>query len=130
MKFFKLWLPVFLWCGIIFYLSGLPNLQTEWGVWDLLLRKLAHITEYLILTFLLYRAFKGSFGLSTFYLILYSGGLSFLYAISDEIHQRFVPTRSGNLEDVLIDAAGIVLFYIILKSIALLTEWGHPSKYS
>jgi VanZ family protein len=119
MKFLKLWLPVFIWSGIIFYLSSLPNLQTEWGFWDLILRKLAHITEYLILTFLLYRAFKRSFDLSTSSLIFWPSVLSFLYAISDEIHQRFVPTRSGNLEDILIDAAGIVLFYIILKNVSL-----------
>jgi len=119
MKLIKLWLPVFIWCGIIFYLSSLPNLQTEWGFWDLILRKLAHIIEYLILTFLLYRAFKRSFNLSASHLIFWSSVLSFLYAISDEIHQRFVPTRSGNLEDVLIDAVGIILFYIILKSVSL-----------
>jgi VanZ family protein len=119
MKFLKLWLPVFIWCGIIFYLSSISNLQSEWGFWDLILRKLAHITEYLILTFLLYRAFKRSFDLSASSLIFWPSVLSFLYAISDEIHQRFVPTRSGNLEDILIDAAGIVLFYIILKNVSL-----------
>ncbi len=115
MKLFKLWSPVFIWCGIIFYLSGLPNLQTQWGFWDFILRKAAHISEYLILCFLLYRAFKGSFSLSSSYLIFWPSLLSLLYAISDEIHQRFVPTRSGNLEDILIDTLGIAAFYIIFK---------------
>ena len=111
MKFLKLWFPVFIWCGGIFYLSGIPNLQTEWGFWDSILRKFAHITEYFILTFLLYRAIKKSFALSPSYLIFWPFILSFLYAISDEIHQNFVPTRSGNIGDVLIDALGIILFY-------------------
>lgn len=115
MKFVKLWLPVISWCGLIFYLSGIPNLSTNLGAWDIILRKIAHSTEYLILTFLFYRAFKGTFTLKTFYLISWPALLSLLYAVSDEIHQRFVPTRSGNITDVLIDATGIIIFFILLK---------------
>lgn len=33
----------------------------------------------------------------------------FLYAASDEFHQRFVPGRSGELRDVLIDTAGVLI---------------------
>jgi len=44
-----------------------------------------------------------------------------LYAVSDEIHQKFVPGRSGELRDVLIDSAGaavgILLVYVIVKII-------------
>ncbi len=115
MKFFKLWLPVFAWCWLIFYLSSIPNLGTGWGVWDLILRKAAHITEYFILTFLLYRAFKGSLNSSFFYLLFWSCVLSFLYAVSDEIHQAFVPTRSPSPNDVFIDIIGIIIFCILIK---------------
>lgn len=115
MKFFKLWLPVFLWTGLIFVLSSIPQLSTGWGIWDLLFRKAAHISEYFILTALLYRAFKGSFALLPFYLIFWSFILSFLYAVSDEIHQLFVFGRSGNPADVLIDTVGIIGFYTFLR---------------
>ena len=115
MKFFKLWLPVFGWCWVIFYLSGIPQLGTGWGVWDLILRKAAHITEYFILTFLLYRAFKGSFIFSSFYLLFWSCVISFLYAVSDEIHQAFVPTRNPSPKDVLFDTLGIIAFYFLIK---------------
>ncbi len=115
MKFIKLWVPVFAWCWIIFYLSSIPNLGTGWGVWDIILRKAAHITEYFILTFLLYRAFKGSFTLSSFYLTFCSLSLSFLYAVSDEIHQAFVPTRNPSPKDVFMDTLGIIAFYILIK---------------
>ncbi len=114
MKFMKLWLPVFLWAGLIFGLSSIPQLSTGLGLWDLLFRKVAHITEYFILALLLYRAFKGSFHLSYLGLFLWSFSLTFLYAISDEIHQLFVFGRSGNLEDVMIDTLGIIGFYILL----------------
>ena len=43
---------------------------------------------------------------------LLAGGLSvgfgLLYAISDELHQRFVPGRSGSWRDVAIDTLGVV----------------------
>ncbi len=114
-KFLKLWVPVFGWCGLIFYLSGIPNLNTGWGIWDLILRKIAHMTEYFILAALLYRAFKRSFNLSTSYLLFWSVVLSFLYAVSDEIHQAFVPTRNPSPKDVFIDTIGIVVFYVFIK---------------
>jgi len=114
-KFLKLWPPVFAWCGFIFYLSSIPNLGTGWGFWDLILRKIAHILEYFILASLLYRAFKGSFSLSAFYLIFWPVTLSFLYAVSDEIHQAFVPTRGPSPADVFIDTIGIIVFCILIK---------------
>lgn len=115
MKFIKLWVPVFAWCWVIFYLSSIPQLGTGWGIWDLILRKAAHITEYFILTVLLYRAFKGSFNLSSVYLTICSLALSFLYAVSDEIHQAFVPTRNPSPNDVFFDALGIIAFYLLIK---------------
>jgi VanZ family protein len=38
---------------------------------------------------------------------LVSAGLAALYALSDEYHQTFVPGRSGDLLDVLVDSVGI-----------------------
>jgi len=115
MKLFKLWTPVFIWCWLIFYLSSIPNLNTGWGMWDTILRKIAHMTEYFILTVLLYRAFKGSFNLSSFFQVFWPLFLSFLYAVSDEMHQAFVPTRSPSAKDVFIDTIGIIIFYFLIR---------------
>lgn len=115
-KFLKLWPPVLIWCGFIFYLSSIPGLNTGWGIWDFILRKIAHMLEYFILAALLFRAFKGSFKLSAFYLVFWPSLLSFLYALSDEVHQAFVPTRSASARDVLIDSIGIIAFYILIKN--------------
>ena len=38
------------------------------------------------------------------------------YAISDEVHQLFVPGRAGQVRDVLIDSAGSLLGIIIIMS--------------
>lgn len=69
-------------------------------------RKGAHMTEYAVLGVLLAltlasyglkRAWRGAFFAGTF------------YAALDELHQRFVPGRSGEVKDVLIDALGVLL---------------------
>ncbi|MFB0527055.1 MAG: VanZ family protein [bacterium] len=115
--FLRLWLPVGLWCGAIFYLSSLPNLATPWGMWDIILRKIAHITEYGILAFLVWRAISRSIKINLARTYAWSGALSLLYAISDEIHQNFVPTRNGSAFDVLIDALGIglMLYFLMVR---------------
>ncbi len=115
--FLKGWLPVFLWAGLIFYLSSVPNLESGFEA-DFFLRKAAHIFEYAVLVILLFNAFfrsfekkqkQPSFKTVVFYVFL----ISFLYAVSDEFHQTFVFGRSGNIKDVLIDSVGIILGIIV-----------------
>jgi VanZ family protein len=121
MKFIKLWLLPVIWAALIFYLSSIPNLGTSLSC-DFILRKIAHIAEYFVLTLLLWIAFKGSFGMNTVSLFIYPALVSFLYAALDEFHQSFVPSRSGNIHDVLIDAIGIISFYIVLQIFAAIQK--------
>ena len=124
-KFTKLWLPVLLWVGIIFYLSNIPGLKSDFDpLIDFILRKLAHVTEYFILALLLRRAFKGSFNLSNFYLFVYPAVVSILYAMSDEFHQTFIPDRHGCIQDVLIDSIGIFGFYIAINMLSKYQKQG------
>jgi VanZ family protein len=44
---------------------------------------------------------------------MYSFILCFLYACSDEIHQLYVPGRSGNIKDVFVDSIGISLVLVV-----------------
>jgi VanZ family protein len=94
-----LWLPVFVWAGMIFALSSIPNLGTELGTWDTVLRKLAHVVEFAVLGALLYRALMREAPAAL---------LGSLYAATDELHQAFVPGRVGSPVDWLIDTAGVV----------------------
>ena len=127
MKIFKLWFPVLIWASFIFWLSSIPHLKSNLE-FDLMLRKIAHVFEYFILTLLLHRAFKGSFSMSTFHLFIYPAVFSFLYAASDEFHQSFVPGRNCSVRDVFIDAVGILSFYMVLKILALHQKKTHPSS--
>lgn len=71
---------------------------------DHVVRKTAHFTEYAILGFLLTGAVSPGIGWKSVFL---SGSMGILYAASDEFHQRFVPGRSGQLSDVLLDSVGV-----------------------
>ena len=103
----KLWLPVLLQMGLIFFFSSRP-------AGDPVLREfplsapLGHLAGYFLLAFLLYRAInRGSFNWSVKaagYCLL----IGFLYALSDEFHQLYVPGREASLVDVVYDLAGIM----------------------
>jgi len=105
----RLWLPVVAWAGLIFSLSSVPDLGTGLGGWDLLLRKIAHAAEYAILGALLARALGRPWAAFV---------VGVAYAISDEVHQSFVPGRAGAPLDVAIDtvgvAAGVLLWTRVL----------------
>lgn len=113
-KIFKLWVPVVIWAGVIFFFSSIPDLKTGLE-YDFFLRKIAHVAEYFIFTFLLHRAFSGSFNINAFGLFIYPAALSFFYALSDEMHQYFVLGRYCSVKDVLIDSIGIIGFYILIR---------------
>lgn len=104
----RLWLPVVAWAVVIFALSSVPDLGTGLGGWDLVLRKLAHMAEYAVLGALLLRA-TGRAGLAV--------ALGTLYAVSDEIHQAFVPGRMGSPLDVAIDAVGVACGVLLWQSV-------------
>lgn len=79
-------------------------------------RKAAHMTEYAILSILLF------FWLERWQLIELKKGiiaifLAMLYAASDEIHQLFVKGRSGSVRDVIIDSVGAVLGVLIMVGV-------------
>ena len=78
------------------------------------IRKAAHMTEYAILTFLLYKTFihKQNPLIKSFI-------FTALYACSDEFHQLFISGRAGQIRDVCIDSTGalimLLIIYFILK---------------
>lgn len=121
-RYISFWSPVALWMGIIFFLSATPNLSIKHRNWDLILRKLAHTTEYCILVFFLWRAFKKTFSWNNTKIYLWIGNIALFYAVSDEFHQNFVPTRRGSLLDILFDAVGIGLALIIINTIVHIKE--------
>ncbi len=108
------WVYVVVWCGVIFFFSNIPDLKIkELGFYDFIFRKAAHITEYLVLFILLIRAFCLSYNRYDKKILIYSILLATFYAISDEIHQKFVPGRHFAITDILIDMFGSFLGVLV-----------------
>ena len=75
-------------------------------------RKLAHFIIYFIGGFVIY-GFMNTFDISSKNVLYYSILIGLFYAISDEIHQYFVPGRAAQIRDVFIDTFGVFLMSII-----------------
>jgi hypothetical protein len=95
-------LPPLALMGVIFFLSAQPDLNSGLGVWDTILRKMAHMTEYGLLWFLWWRALDHR-------LAPVAVAITLAYAASDELHQTVVHGRHGSPWDWAIDAAGVGL---------------------
>ena len=93
--------------AVIFYLSSQPG-AADYATWEVVLRKLGHVTGYALLAFAWWRAFRGLLHPGhRFAALIAAGGVTLTYAITDEIHQTFVSGRSGTPVDVLVDSVGI-----------------------
>jgi VanZ family protein len=112
------WLPPLLWMGLIFFASSQPGTSyPDLGILDFVAKKLAHVLLYAALYILLFRAFTTLpwAGRTTCRVYLPPMLVVILYAISDEVHQTFVPSREGAFRDVCIDAFGMLLAYLFVR---------------
>ena len=85
-----------------------PSASPEFlALFHFLLRKAGHLTEYAILAALAARAFRNSshqFLRNHWFWI--SLLLAVIYALTDEFHQSFVPSRTASIYDSMIDSVG------------------------
>lgn len=142
-NFIRYWLPAALWMMLIFSASAdgqsyrhsslffeplmrwlfphLPPAQVE--AIHHVFRKCCHLTEYAILFWLFWRAIRKPVKNDPRPWLWPEAGLAlasvFLYAASDELHQVFVPSRTGQVSDVLVDtsggAAGLLVLWLRRK---------------
>src|SRR4030042_741291 len=110
--YFPYWVPTFLWIGIIFFLSSLPESATPGRF--LISDKVLDAVAYFLLGFLILFALQRTTALkfsTCFWIVLATGAI---YGLSDEIHQLYVPTRHFDLKDLLADVIGILVLFLIL----------------
>ena len=103
------------------FISDYDELQNEEKIKvlnevDYYIRKLAHFVEYALLGFLVagFIIVGNVKRRENLLLFLVAWFIGTLYAASDEYHQLFVPGRSGQFSDVLLDSCGVltgVFFY-------------------
>lgn len=103
------WLPALAWMAVIFLLSSQSGLRvSEDASIDRPIRTVAHMATFALLAGLILLALVG-LRRPTLRTTLLAVSLTVLYAASDELHQSFVPDRTGRAEDVVIDAVGALL---------------------
>ncbi len=120
------WGPALLWMGVIFYFSSLNTWTTVDGPPGFkALRKSAHVIEYSVLAILIGHALwttwlaRGNRPSRALMAHVWQVGLllTTLYAVTDELHQSFVPRREFHLTDILIDGlsatAALGIWYIV-----------------
>lgn len=137
------WIVVFLWMALIFFSSAQvadqsnelsrgitktiievvekvsSGLSLDISLLNYLLRKSTHFFAYFVLGILVLHALKKN-KVNGFSALVLAFGICALYAVSDEVHQLFVPGRGGKVTDVLIDSSGaivgIVLYVVMRKN--------------
>lgn len=108
--------------GLIFYASSISG--QDMPKFDIPnIDKLFHFVEYLILGYLLARAFLHSSVIPNYrHIFITSIVITLLYGASDEFHQIFVSQRSCDIIDLLVDlfggcaGAGLSLYKERIKS--------------
>jgi VanZ family protein len=96
--------------GVIFYFSAQSS-AGEHPWWDVILRKLGHVTGYALLTTLWWWALRGV----TTRPLLIAVCVAFVYACTDEFHQTFVSGRTGTPVDVGVDAIGMAIAAYVIS---------------
>ena len=85
-----------------------------------IVRKAAHFTEYMVLGACLLLNVRDCFAhLHPRQMWGLAWLLGTAYAVTDELHQRFVPERSCEPRDMCIDAAGVALGALIMLAIVM-----------
>jgi VanZ family protein len=94
---------------LIFGVSAIPSLSAP-PLGIVLEDKIVHFFEFGVFSFLLFLAFyhSGS-GFVKKYVFLFSSTAAVIYALSDELHQKFVPGRTCEFLDFVADCLGIAL---------------------
>ncbi len=103
------WGPVIFLIAFIFILSSFSSLPQPIDIADF--DKVEHLSVYLVLSLLFYRALLGTTEFSDKKCIILSILFTVLYGISDELHQFFVHGRDASIADLLFDFLGAILAY-------------------
>lgn len=83
-------------------------------------RKVAHFVEFALLGFFIFGSIIDEEKSKMAKFIFISWLVGTIYAVSDEIHQLFVPGRSGMFTDVLIDSGGVLVGILLMCAFIIL----------
>ena len=131
------WTLVLIWMGVIFAFSSqdvqassqssgivsdviievvedtFPDADISEDVFEFTLRNAAHFLLYFVLGIFVFIAIS-NYNLQWISMVGISLLIAVLYALSDEVHQYFVPGRAFEISDLLIDSLGAILGILLL----------------
>ena len=127
---------IIFWLLVIFILSSDSNSSyhskyllkqmidmPSYEILNFIIRKIAHILEFFVLGMLLFSLFK-NFEIKRIHFLILPCLFTLNLAFFDEIHQLFIPGRTGTMKDVLYDFLGILLsFFYIQHSTKIRPIW-------
>ncbi len=136
----KTWIAAILWLGLILaestnygsaeytsrflypflhFLLGVS--QAQFPEWQHVIRKTGHFVGYFTLSWLLFRSWRATFPFPSVTWTIQWARISFfmtaLVASLDEWHQSYLPSRTGTLQDVLLDSTAALVAQILLFAI-------------
>ncbi len=110
------WLPATLYMCLIFYMSSHPAPAPIKAVpiyYDI---KLVHVIEYGVLSGLIFFGIFNTYDIPLSWMSIYSITLTYIYGLTDELHQVFVPSRTGRLTDTIANFIGAIIFQAVIYS--------------
>jgi VanZ family protein len=114
MQKIKKWYPAIIVMLVIFIVSSVPGkIINDSGLGKESYHINGHFILFLLLTVTYYKATKN---------ILKAILFSFMYALVDEIHQKFTPLRSVSLFDIYVDTIGTVIGGLLLWKRSVLPD--------
>lgn len=105
--------------GFIEYTSNLPLIGNiisklvDINIATIVVRKSAHMFSYFLLCILIFISIYNQNQNGKCLLISFI--ISVIYACTDEFHQLFIPGRSGEIKDIIIDSMGALISIIIIN---------------
>jgi hypothetical protein len=121
---YEKYVSLILWLAAIYYLSSKSlNIFVATDIWEFIIRKIAHMFEFAVLTYLIFRILSQTERRHVYWNLFWSFAFTVMCAISDEYHQSFIAGRTGTYRDVIIDSVGglVALWLIYL-------HWWHKKS--
>lgn len=105
-KFLLFWVPVLVWAVVILLISSVPSYRLP-KTRLVFLDKIVHLSEYFVFSALMARAFSCASKFVRGKYLIFTAVLGAVFALLDEVHQIFLPTRSFDLWDLFFDVLGV-----------------------
>jgi VanZ family protein len=114
MRLAKYHFPVLLYAALILYLSSLPSVKVPVKL-PLGVDKLAHLVEYALFAWMVFRSFHDLIGAySTRLVVVIGSAFIMIFAILDEMFQGTIPGRHQDPVDLAMDFVGGVVVLVVL----------------